>query len=81
MNTKCPDCGATYDDMIVTRLIENGKELFCFICDEFKTITYPKGDRTMSKENPCKDCKYYSQYQQACIWWFNEHTPCEETEQ
>lgn len=38
--TECPDCGATYDDMIVTRLIENGKELYCFLCKGFKTIKY-----------------------------------------
>lgn len=41
----CPDCGATYDDMIVTRLIEKGKELYCFVCKEFKTIIFKEREQ------------------------------------
>ena len=40
MTTECPKCGSTYDDMIVTQLVENGKEIYCFTCEEFKIIKY-----------------------------------------
>jgi len=40
MTSECPNCGSTYDDMLVTQLAPDGKEIYCFTCEEFIIIKY-----------------------------------------